>query len=95
MDKIYLDNLEVPGYIGRCSKYPNCKIFFTELIKNVDKLNTYKEKNTMDLCSYKDRLENIIKSFQNMVDNNNDSQIRYITQLNEKTNICMNFFIFG
>ena len=85
-DKIYLDNLEVPGYIGRCSKYPNCKIFFTELIKNVDKLNTYKEKNTMDLCSYKERLENIIKNFQSLVDNNNDSQIKYITKLNEKTN---------
>ena len=85
-DKIYLDNLEVPGYIGRCSKFPNCKIFFTELIKNLDKLNTYKEKNTMDLCSYKERLENIIKNFQSLVDNNNDSQIKYITKLNEKTN---------
>ena len=85
-DKIYLDNLEVPGYIGRCSKYANCKLFFTDLIKEIEKLNTYREKNTLDLCSYKDRLENIIKSFQNMVDNNNDSQIRYITQLNEKTN---------
>ena len=52
-DKIYLDNLEVPGYIGRCSKYPNCKVFFTELIKEVDKLNTYREKNTLDLCSYR------------------------------------------
>ena len=85
-DKIYLDNLEVPGYIGRCSKYPNCKIFFTELIKEVDKLNTYREKNTLDLCSYKDRLENIIKTFQSLVENNNDSQIKYITKLNEKTN---------
>ena len=77
---------KVPGYIGRCSKFPNCKIFFTELIKNLDKLNTYKEKNTMDLCSYKERLENIIKNFQSLVDNNNDSQIKYITKLNEKTN---------
>ena len=85
-DKIYLDNLEVPGYIGRCSKYPNCKIFFTELIKELDKLITYKEKNTMDLNQYKDRLENIIKTFQSLVENNNDSQIKYITKLNEKTN---------
>ena len=85
-DKIYLDNLEVPGYIGRCSKYANCKIFFTEVIKEIDKLNNYKEKNTLDLCSYKDRLENIIKTFQSLVENNNDSQIKYITKLNEKTN---------
>ena len=27
-DKIYLDNLELPGYIGRCAKYKNCQLFF-------------------------------------------------------------------
>lgn len=85
-DKIYLENLEVPGYIGRCSKYANCKIFFTEMIKEMDKFNTYREKNTIDLCTYKERLENIIKTFQSLVDNNNDSQIKYITKLNDKTN---------
>ena len=84
-DKIYLDNLEVPGYIGRCSKYANCKIFFTEIIKELDKFNTYREKNIIDLCTYKERLENIIKTFQSLVDNNNDSQIKYITKLNDKT----------
>ena len=52
-DKIYLDNLEVPGYIGRCSKYANCKIFFTDIIKEMDKFNTYREKNIIDLCTYK------------------------------------------
>ena len=85
-DKIYLDNLEVPGYIGRCSKYANCRIFFADVIKELDKFNTYREKNIIDLCTYKERLENIIKMFQNLVDNNNDSQIKYITQLNDKTN---------
>ena len=84
-DKIYLDNLEVPGYIGRCSKYSNCKMFFTEVIKEMDKFNTFREKNIIDLCTYKERLENIIKMFQNLVDNNNDSQIKYITKLNDKT----------
>ena len=85
-DKIYLENLEVPGYIGRCSKYPNCKHFFTEVIKELDKFNTFREKNIIDLCTYKERLENIIKMFQTLVDNNNDSQIKYITKLNDKTN---------
>ena len=85
-DKIYLENLEVPGYIGRCSKYANCKIFFSEMIKEMDRFNTYREKNTIDLCTYKERLENIIKTFQSLVDNNNDSQIKYITRLNDKTN---------
>jgi hypothetical protein len=86
-DKIYLENLEVPGYIGRCSKYANCKIFFTEMIKEMDKFNTYREKNTIDLCTYKERLENIIKTFQSLVDNNNDSQIKYITKLIKRIKI--------
>ena len=85
-DKIYLENLEVPGYIGRSSKYPNCKLFFIEVIKELDKFNNYRDKNIIDLSTYKERLENIIKTFQSLVDNNNDSQIKYITKLNDKTN---------
>ena len=85
-DKIYLDNLEVPGYIGRSSKYANCKIFFTEIIKELEKFNLFKQKNIIDLSTYKERLENLIKTFQSLVNNNNDSQIKYITKLNNKTN---------
>ena len=36
-DKIYLDNLEVPGYIGRCAKYKNCQVFFLDVIKDLAK----------------------------------------------------------
>ena len=83
-DKIYLDNLELPGYIGRCAKYKNCQIFFNDVIKEISSLNQYKEKNILDLKSYKDKLENIIKSFNILVDNNNKSQIKYINKLNQK-----------
>ena len=34
-DKIYLDNLELPGYIGRCAKYKNCQYFFLDVIKDI------------------------------------------------------------
>ena len=85
-DQIFLENLIVPGYIGKGAKYSNCKIFFSEVIKELDKLNTFKEKNILDLSSYKDRLEGIIKTFQLIVDNYNNSQIKYITKLNEQTN---------
>ena len=83
-DKIYLDNLELPGYIGRCAKYKNCQIFFNDVIKEINSLNQFKEKNIIDLKSYKDKLENIIKSFNILVDNNNKSQIKYINTLNKK-----------
>ena len=39
-DKIYLDNLELPGYIGKYAKYKNCQVFFDEVIKEINKLNS-------------------------------------------------------
>ena len=83
-DKIYLDNLELPGYIGKYSKYKNCQVFFDEVIKELNKLNSYKEKNTLDLKAYKEKLELNIKTFNTLVDNNNKSQIKYINEMYEK-----------
>ena len=85
-DKIYLDNLELPGYIGRCAKYKNCQIFFEDVIKEINKFNNYKEKNNIDLKAYKEKLEHIIKTFQTLLNNNNDAQIKYINKINEKSN---------
>ena len=83
-DKIYLDNLELPGYIGRCAKYKNCQLFFEDVIKEINKFNNYKEKNNIDLKTYKEKLEHNIKTFSNLLANNNDAQIKYINKLNEK-----------
>ena len=83
-DKIYLDNLELPGYIGKYSKYKNCQVFFEEVIKELNKLNAYKEKNTLDLKAYKEKLEQNIKTFNALVDTNNKSQIKYINDMFEK-----------
>ena len=85
-DKIYLDNLELPGYIGKYSKYKNCQVFFDDVIKELNRLNSYKEKNIIDLKAYKEKLESIIKTFNTLVDNNNKSQIKYINEMNEKNN---------
>ena len=83
-DKIYLDNLEVPGYIGRCAKYKNCQVFFLDVIKDLAKLNIYREKNILDLKMYKDKLETIISSMNSILDNNNESQMKYINEMKEK-----------
>ena len=83
-DKIYLDNLELPGYIGKYAKYKNCQVFFDDVIKELNKLNAYKEKNTLDLKAYKEKLELNIKTFNTLVDNNNKTQIKYINEMNEK-----------
>ena len=83
-DRIYLDNLELPGYIGKYSKYKNCQAFFEEVIRELSKLNNYKEKNTLDLKAYKEKLESNNKAFTTLIDNNNKSQIKYINEMYEK-----------
>jgi len=83
-DKIYLDNLELPGYIGKFAKYKNCQVFFENVIREFEKINQYKEKNNIDIKAYKDKLDGIIKSFHLLVKNNNEAQMKYIKQLNDK-----------
>ena len=83
-DKIYLDNLELPGYIGKFAKYKNCQVFFESVIRELEKINQYKEKNNIDIKAYKDKLDGIIKSFHFLVKNNNEAQMKYIKQLNDK-----------
>ena len=84
-DKIYLDNLELPGFIGRCAKYKNCQLFFADVMKELNKFNNYKEKNTLDLKAYKEKLEQNIKTFRTLMDNNNKSQMNHINKLNEES----------
>ena len=84
-DKIYLDNLELPGYIGKFAKFKNCQMFFEHVIKEIDKINQYKEKNNLDLKAYKEKLDGIIKSFHLLVKNSNEGQMKYIKQLNDKS----------
>ena len=92
-DKIYLDNLELPGYIGRCAKYKNCQMFFLEVIRDLAKLNKYREKNIIDLKMYKEKLETIISSMNSILDNNNESQMKYINETKEKIlKDCNNMF---
>ena len=83
-DRIYLDNLELPGFIGRCAKYKNCQIFFLEVIQDLAKLNKYREKNIIDLKMYKEKLETIISSMNTILDNNNASQIKYINDTKDQ-----------
>ena len=84
-DQIYLDNLILPGWIGECCKYKTCKNFFDDAITQLGKLNQFKEKNTLDLKSYKEKLETIIKNFNLIVDNNNKANMKYSKEIGEIT----------
>ena len=83
-DQMFIENMTLPGFIGRCAKYKNCQIFFSDVINELQKLNTYKEKNIMDFKVYKEKVDTIAKTFNNLLKNNNESQIKYINNLNQK-----------
>ena len=83
-DKIYLDNLIVPGYIGEFSKYKNCQFFFDDVILQLSKLNSFKEKNILDFKSYKEKLDSYIKTFNLIIENNSKANLKYANEIGEK-----------
>ncbi len=84
-DKIYLENFVVPGVIGNYCKYKNCKDFIEDTLNQFSKLNSFKERNILDLKSYKEKLEGIIKTFQIMIDNSIKTNMQYSNEIGAKT----------
>ena len=62
-DKIFIDNLTVPGYIGEYSQYKTLREYLSVNISQVSSLVTYKDKMDLDLKQYKDKLESLIFQF--------------------------------
>lgn len=77
-DRIYVDNLIVPGYIGECAQYKNMKEYIDYNIDTVSTLVASKEKLTVDLKEYKVKLEGLIALFNSQVEKYNKNQIDYI-----------------
>jgi hypothetical protein len=68
-DKILNWNLTLPGIIGtETSKFKSLRDFLEYINKTLQILNTNKDKNIIDLKSYKEKLENNIKSFGLQID---------------------------
>jgi hypothetical protein len=68
-DKIYLDNLILPGTIGDFCRFKNMKEYIEHNIGQIASLNSFKEKHSIDLKSYKDKLELMIKQINMQLDN--------------------------
>ena len=83
-DQIYIENNTLPGFIGRCAKYKNCQLFFSDIINELQKLNNFKEKTIMDFKTFREKLETVVKNFNTLIKNNNESQTKYINNLNQK-----------
>ena len=68
-DKLFLNNLQVPGEIGDCCKWKNVKEFLIFSIKQFSILEDYMLKNQMNFKSHKDKLDLISGKLNNQVDN--------------------------
>ena len=58
-DKIFLDNLTVPGYIGEYSQYKTLREYIEDNINQVNKLIKDKDKNEHELKAYRDKIEQL------------------------------------
>ena len=61
-DKIINNNLEYPGTIGRDSKFKDFHELIDYILNNLKIFSIFKEKNELDLKTYKVKLDSIIKS---------------------------------
>ena len=64
IDNILSDSVIYPAIIGRTSKYKTFHHMLDYILSQLSQNATYREKNTLDLNSYKKKLESLIQSFQ-------------------------------
>ena len=69
IDKILTDSVIYPGIIGGISKYKTFHDLIDYVLTQCSLNLTFREKNIMDLKSYKTKLEGLIEVFNNQVNN--------------------------
>jgi len=92
-DKMFLNNLQVPGQIGDCCKWKNLKEYLIYTMKEFNLLDAYKQKNQMNFQSYKDKLDLITGKLNNQVDNFLKTSFEYTTNKIEDIKKELNFQI--
>ena len=84
-DKIFINNLVVPGLIGSSCPFPTLSSFVENVNKKINELVVEKKKQGMDLKTYKEKLESLIGMFNNRVNNSEE-------KFKEYCNLCFNNF---
>ena len=64
IDNILSDSVIYPAIIGRACKYKTFHQLLDYILSQISQNKTYREKNTLDLNSYKKKLESLVQSFQ-------------------------------
>ena len=84
-DKIFINNLVVPGLIGNSCTFPTLASFIDNINKKISELTIDKKKKDIDLKSYKEKLDSLINTFNNRVNNSEEKFKQYC-------NICFENF---
>ncbi len=82
-DKIYLDNLLIPGQIGEYCRFKNAKECFNFLITQTASLNDYKEKMIIDFKTFKEKCDEYFKKVHNDIELNKEVFMKYTTEKSE------------
>ena len=69
IDKILADSVIYPGVIGGISKFKTFHEFMDYLLAQASQNITFRDKSTLDLKSYKIKLESLIKTFKSQFEN--------------------------
>jgi len=69
IDKILADSVIYPGVIGGISKFKTFHEFMDYLLTQASQNITFRDKSTLDLKSYKIKLESLIKTFKSQFEN--------------------------
>ena len=82
-DKLYLDNLLIPGQIGEYCRFKNSKECFNFLISQTASLSDYKEKMIVDFKTFKEKCDEYFKKVHNDIECNKEVFMKYTTEKSE------------
>ena len=83
-DRIILDNLKVPGFIGEGCDFPNLKSYIISNRKDISDLKKFSDQTDLDLSTYKNKLESLIKQFTSQLTQFSNQQIEYSNQMKKQ-----------
>ena len=88
IDNILSDSIIYPGIIGKSCKFKTFHHMLDHILSQISQTITYREKNTLDLNTYKKKLESIVQNLQSqkdgIIEQNNDLLNKKMKEIEEK-----------
>lgn len=81
-DKIFLDNLVLPGQIGEFCRFKNLRDCLMFILDHTSQMNSYKDRSSIEFRQVKEKLEKNLKAISTEVTSSKDSIINYVKERN-------------